>query len=99
MISHTRTTIGTKPLAAIVAEFAASFPAYKENVPAGPGWVEATALTKALKISRWTFARRMREGIAAGKYECAIGSKMRAGGKASGTRYYRIKPKRPCAPC
>jgi len=91
-IKHTSTTIGTKPLAAIVAEFAATITYRVERKPDGPGWIEGSELAKALKMNRWAFGDAMRAGVAAGKYERASGSKMRANGQATGTMYYRIKP-------
>jgi len=90
--THTRVTIGTKPLDAIVAEFAATIAFRVERRPDGPGWIEGTELAKALKMNRWAFGRVMREGVRAGKYERACGSKMRANGQATGTYYYRIAP-------
>lgn len=92
-VKLSKTTIGTKSLEAIVAEFRATVRLRAESKPSGPGWIEATELCGALKMNRWAFGAAMRAGVKAGRYERAIGSKMRPSGQATGTYYYRVKPR------
>lgn len=92
-IKHSTTVIGKQSLESIVAEFKAEFGRAIVTVPPGEGWVESSELCARLKMNRWLFGERMREGIRAGRIERAMGSKMRAHGKATSAVYYRMKTK------
>lgn len=96
MTTHTRVTIGTKPAAAIIAEFKATLPVFHAGKPDGAGWLESVELMTALGIGRSTFQRAAHKNVAAGIWERKIGSKLGANGRPAGAYYYRVI--KPCKP-
>lgn len=91
--THTRVTIGTKPAAAIIAEFQATMPEFTPQPPAGTGWVEASELRAALNLTESKFKRLAFERMRAGVWERDTGTKLNKNGKLCGAFYYRvIKP-------
>lgn len=94
--THTRVTIGTKPAAAIIAEFQATLPEFTPQPPAGKGWVEAAELRAALNRTESKFKRLVCDRIRAGAWERATGTKLNKNGKLCGAFYYRVV--KPCKP-
>lgn len=91
--THTRVTIGTKPAAAIIAEFRATLPVPKPQPPAGRGWVEASCLRAALGYNAGKFKRLVLNRTKTGAWERATGTKIDRRGNLCGAYYYRvIKP-------
>jgi len=90
-IKHTRTTIGTKPLAAIVAEFRATLPPEKPSKPEGPGWIEVLELRKRLGMGETKFSQTAKAKVDSGEWQREIGTKMGRTGVMRSTTYYRVK--------
>ena len=95
MTTHTRVTIGTKPAAAIIAEFKATLPEFEPQPPAGSGWVEACELRSALGLTESKFKRLVLNRTHAGAWERDTGTKLNKNGKLCGAFYYRVKPCKP----
>jgi hypothetical protein len=92
MSTHTtKVTIGTKPLAAIVAEFAADVAKGPKPQPpdARPGWVEYSVLLKELNMSAGQFERHFYPRVRSGEYESGRGTKIGKLGTLCVTSYYR----------
>lgn len=96
-IKHTSTTVGTKSLAAIVAEFAADFNAPPQAQPPDdrPGWVESRQLMRELKLTRGQFERFIYPRTRAGLYEMARGKVIDSRGVLNVGFYYRRADKAP----
>ncbi len=90
MISHTRTTIGTKPLDAIVAEFRATIPATLPSKPSGLGWLEATELRAKLQMGETAFSQLAKRQVDAGTWDRVTGTKPGRDGVMRSTMYYRV---------
>lgn len=94
MISHTRTVVGTKPLAAIVAEFRATIPPTPPRRPTGPGWIEATELRAQLGMGETAFSTLAAQQVREGVWQREVGTKRMSTGRLRSTRYYHVAPKK-----
>lgn len=90
--THTRVTIGTKPMDAIVAEFAAAIGVKPEARPPDdrPGWIEAGLLMRKLGLNKGRFKRHMDRLRKQGRAIAGFGTRLDKSGKLSGTRYHML---------
>jgi len=91
-IKHTSTTIGTKPLAAIVAEFRATIKPTQARKPSGPGWLEAIELRTKLRMGETAFSHLAKKQVDTGVWLREIGTKPGSSGIMRSTVYYRVAP-------
>lgn len=89
-IKHTSTTVGTKSLEAIVAEFRATIPDVPINKPAGPGWIEVNELRAKLGMGETAFSQLAKKQVDAGVWLRVIGTKLGRTGIMRSTTYYHV---------
>lgn len=90
-IKHTSTRVGTKPLEAIVAEFAADLKTKAAPRPPDdrPGWIESRVLMQQLNMTRSSFERFIYPRKKAGLYELGRGTVIDSRGVLNVGFYYR----------